>query len=214
MRKRIAEGSAIQRTIKLKEIMIPTKQIRALFTDKTIRVYQAYCDEIADPALQSQTFVSPFGRSRMTWIKPSFLWMMYRAGCGFKDPNQRRILSIDITHEGFAWALNHSCGSKPPSHLNKQEWKNLKENTPVRIQWDPERDSKHNALDYRSIQIGLSGEAVERYVDDWIQGISEVTDLAHEIFDLVGKDKLAEAAKLCPSERVYDLYSDVDQLGG
>lgn len=34
---------------------------------------------------------------RMTWIKPSFLWMMYRAGWGFKDKGQRRVLAIDIS---------------------------------------------------------------------------------------------------------------------
>ena len=60
------------------------------------------------------TFVSPpFKMSRMTWIKPSFLWMMYRAGWGYKDAGQRRILAIDITREGFQWALEHSCPSHP-----------------------------------------------------------------------------------------------------
>ncbi|WP_422570328.1 DUF4291 family protein, partial [Erwinia billingiae] len=29
----------------------------------------------------------------MTWIKPSFLWMMYRSGWGMKDPGQKRILA-------------------------------------------------------------------------------------------------------------------------
>ncbi|MDI8083747.1 DUF4291 domain-containing protein [Salmonella enterica subsp. enterica serovar Kentucky] len=26
----------------------------------------------------------------MTWIKPSFLWMMYRSHWGTKDPGQKR----------------------------------------------------------------------------------------------------------------------------
>ncbi|MFM7200125.1 MAG: DUF4291 family protein, partial [Myxococcota bacterium] len=65
---------------------IPTRQIRAVYDDKTIRVYQAYSDAIADSALKHQTFVAPpFKMERMTWIKPSFLWMMYRAGWGYKD---------------------------------------------------------------------------------------------------------------------------------
>jgi hypothetical protein len=59
---------------------IPTRQIRAQYDDSVIRVYQAYSDAIADVALERQTFVSPpFKMERMTWIKPSFLWMMYRA---------------------------------------------------------------------------------------------------------------------------------------
>lgn len=62
-------------------MIIPTQQIRAVYNDQTIRVYQAYSDAIANTALLNQTFVSPpFKMERMTWIKPSFLWMMYRAG--------------------------------------------------------------------------------------------------------------------------------------
>jgi hypothetical protein len=73
------------------------RQIRAVYDEHTIRVYQAYSDEIADAALAGGTFVSPpFKIGRMTWIKPSFLWMMYRAGWGYKDAGQRRILAIRI----------------------------------------------------------------------------------------------------------------------
>ena len=93
---------------------IPQRQIRAVFDADTIRVYQAYSDEIADAALARGTFVSPlFKMERMTWIKPSFLWMMYRAGWGHKDPGQGRILAIDISREGFEWALAHSSSSRP-----------------------------------------------------------------------------------------------------
>jgi hypothetical protein len=38
----------------------------------------------------------------MTWIKPSFLWMMYRCGWATK-PGQERVLAIQITREGFEW---------------------------------------------------------------------------------------------------------------
>ena len=59
---------------------IPTRQVRAVFDDRSIVVYQAYGREIAEAALAHGRFVSPFKRDRMTWIKPSFLWMMYRSG--------------------------------------------------------------------------------------------------------------------------------------
>jgi hypothetical protein len=58
----------------------PERQVRAQFTDRTLTVYQAYPSEIADAAVRAGTFVPPFKRERMTWIKPSFLWMMYRSG--------------------------------------------------------------------------------------------------------------------------------------
>jgi len=45
----------------------------------------------------------------MTWIKPSFLWMMYRCGWGLKDENQKRVLAIDIDRAGFERALSMAC---------------------------------------------------------------------------------------------------------
>src|ERR1700709_2436799 len=139
----------------------PQRQIRAVFDAHTIRVYQAYSNEIADAALAHGTFVSPpFSMTRMTWIKPSFLWMMYRAGWGFKDAGQNRILALDISREGFAWALAHSCASHPEPGMSDAEWTALKEASPVRVQWDPDRDLHHQSLPHRAIQIGLSKEAV------------------------------------------------------
>ncbi|MFN7610323.1 MAG: DUF4291 family protein, partial [bacterium] len=103
--------------------VIPERQIRALYDTTTIRVYQAYSDAIADSALAHGTFVSPpFKMDRMTWIKPSFLWMMYRAGWGLQDAGQKRILAIDITREGFEWALAHSCLSHADESMSKEEW--------------------------------------------------------------------------------------------
>lgn len=70
-------------------------EIRALYTKDTIRVYQAYNEEIANEAVKINTFGTGFKLDRMTWIKPSFLWMMYRCGWGTKE-GQERILAIDM----------------------------------------------------------------------------------------------------------------------
>jgi len=188
----------------MKTDLIPNQQIRAMYDADTIRVYQAFSDTIAKSALAHGTFVSPpFKMERMTWIKPSFLWMMYRAGWGFKDAGQQRILAIDITREGFEWALAHSCPSHPAPGMPEQEWAALKETSPVRIQWDPERDLHHNPLPYRAIQIGLSKEAVSLYVSQWIRRITDVTPLAHAIHALVSRGELEQAQSLLPAERAY-----------
>lgn len=182
----------------------PYRQIRALFDDNTIRVYQAYSNQIADSALAQGTFVSPpFKMARMTWIKPSFLWMMYRAGWGYKDAGQARILAMDITREGFEWALEHSCGSHAEPSMSKEQWAQVKRDSPVRIQWDPERNLLLHPLEYRSIQIGLGEEAVDRYVNQWICRITDVTPLAYEIRALVVKGEMEKAEALLPLERVY-----------
>jgi hypothetical protein len=183
---------------------IPLRQIRAVYDDKAVRVYQAYSDAIADSALAHGTFVSPpFKMERMTWIKPSFLWMMYRAGWGFKESGQSRILAIDITREGFEWALAHSCLSHAEPSMSKEEWERLKNSAPVRIQWDPERDLLLRPLPYRAIQIGLSKEAIKLYMNQWIRQITDVTPLAHEIHALVEGKRFEEAKARLPTETVF-----------
>src|SRR5581483_4502264 len=165
---------------------IPLRQIRAVYDDRTIRVYQAYSAAIADTALSKGTFVSPpFKMERMTWIKPSFLWMMYRSGWAQKDAGQARILAIDISRDGFEWALANSCPSHPAASMSQEDWQRVKENAPVRIQWDPERDLLLQPQTHRAIQIGLSKRAINLYVREWIQRITDVTSLAHDIHALV-----------------------------
>lgn len=140
---------------------VPFRQVRPQFDESTVRVYQAYSPEIADGAVGAQTFRPPFRRNRMTWIKPSFTWMMYRSGWATK-PGQERVLAIDILRDGFDWALAHSSVSHfdRSMHSDIDDWKSVLERSPVRIQWDPERSIALEALPWRAIQIGLGGDAV------------------------------------------------------
>lgn len=181
------------------------KVIRAYQTDSTIRVYQAFSVELASQAVKHHSFKDNphFKMTRMTWIKPSFLWMMYRAGWGNKDNKQQRILAIDISKEGFDWALAHSCSSHKPITISTDEWNIVKSKTPVRVQWDPERNLLLEPLKYRTIQIGLSGIAVEHYINKWITGIIDITEEAKEISNLVVQHKFKEASLLLPNESIY-----------
>ena len=179
------------------------RQIRAAFDNDTITVYQAYRKEIALLAVENQKFVPPFKVDRMTWIKPSFLWMMYRCGWGQKE-GQEHILAIKIKREGFQWALDNSCLSHfdPEIHNSREEWKEKLQKSPVRIQWDPERDIHLEKLNFRSIQIGLSGEAVPKYVNEWIVSITDITPLCKKIHSLISEDA-QEAIKQLPEERLF-----------
>lgn len=185
------------------------RAIRAAYTPKTITVYQAYPPQIAEPAIKAQTFKPPFSRTRMTWIKPSFLWMAYRSGWAAKQ-NQERVLAIEITREGFEWALENSClshwdakGKDTP--LDKEQWQRKLHASPVRVQWDPERDFHFKPLHYRSIQIGLGPEAVKLYADEWIVSIVDATELMHDIDGHVQKGNIEAAEGLLPVEEVYPL---------
>ncbi|HEX6467593.1 MAG TPA: DUF4291 domain-containing protein [Streptosporangiaceae bacterium] len=186
--------------------MSAERLVRALYTDRTIAVYQAYPPRIADAAVAAGTFVAPFKRERMTWIKPSFLWMMYRSGWGTK-PGQERVLRIEITRAGFEWALAHACLSHrdPAVHGRPEDWEAAKLASPVRVQWDPDRSLTLDPLPRRAIQVGLSGEAVGRYVEEWIVAITDVTKDAAGIHQMVLAGDLAAAAAALPDERVYPL---------
>lgn len=75
--------------------------------------------------------------------------------------------------------------------------------SPVRVQWDPERSLHLQALPHRSLQLGLAGEAVDRYVDEWTVTIVDITPTVRRIRDLLtAGDHLAAAAHL-PTEHAY-----------
>lgn len=187
-------------------VSVVTREIRALYSAETITVCQAYSPEIAYPAAAAGRFSDGYDRGRMTWIKPSFLWMMYRSSWG-SAVGQERVLAIRIRREGFEWALAHSVlsGYDGRVHTSRDEWKREMRRSSVRIQWDPERDLRMQPMPDRSLQIGLRGEAVHRYVDEWVVGIDDVTELSHAVRALTGDGLTAEAARLLPVERRYPL---------
>ncbi|MEV6778642.1 DUF4291 domain-containing protein [Streptomyces syringium] len=182
----------------------PSHRIRALHTDSTVTVYQAYSPVIGVPAARDGRFPAAWKRDRMTWIKPSFLWMMYRCGWGAKE-GQETVLAVEITREGFEWALRHAALShyERGVHPDRDSWRRELRRAPTRVQWDPERDLRLAALPYRSLQLGLSGEAARRYADEWTVAITDVTPLAHEVRALVRGGDLEKASRLLPEERVY-----------
>ncbi|NUT11231.1 MAG: DUF4291 domain-containing protein [Nonomuraea sp.] len=187
---------------------VPYRQIRAVHTEESITVYQAYDAAIAAPAVAAQRFVPPFKRERMTWIKPSFLWMMYRCGYATK-PGQERVLAVEITREGFDWALRHACLSHDDGVPG---WAERLRTSPVRVQWDPERDPHHNPLPHRSIQIGLSREAVRHYADTWILSITDLTGRVHELRAALRAGK--DITPSLPLERPYPVPAGAAPLIG
>ena len=180
---------------------LPPRQVRADFDDETIVVYQAYPPAIAVPAVAEQCFVAPFSRERMTWIKPSFLWMMYRCGWATK-PGQERVLAVRLTRIGFEEALTAACLSHvdPEVYPSHEAWQQRLATSPVRVQWDPERDAASNPLPWRSLQVGLGRGVVPAYVDQWVVGLEDVTARVHRLRGL----PVSERTDL-PVERPYPL---------
>lgn len=157
----------------------------------------------------------PFRMERMTWIKPSFLWMMYRSGWATK-PRQKRILAIDITRSGFEWALAHGCLAQfdPAVYASYEDWLYSKEKSPVRVQFDPDRSPTMRPLETRAIQVGLGGESVERYVGEWITQMTDITDFVHEIHALVRTDQPEAYDSLLPQETLYPVSPEIGKRLG
>ncbi|MFB6819929.1 DUF4291 domain-containing protein [Streptomyces sp. NPDC056347] len=183
---------------------VPQYEIRARHTDTTVTVYQAYRPGLGLPAARDGRFPAEWKRDRMTWIKPSFLWMMYRCGWGTKE-GQETVLAVEIAREGFDWALANAELSHYVRgvHPDRATWQRSLRGAPARVQWDPERDLRLNRLPHRSLQLGLSGEASRRYADEWTVSIRDVTPLARRIHGLVRAGRLDEAGALLPGESPY-----------
>ncbi len=98
--------------------MAAQREIRAGFDRETLVVYQAYAPAIAGPALAAQRFVPPFSFNRMTWIKPSFLWLMELAIQRADYRTSKRELRVDATSSNasatltvFATSSNQQIGT-------------------------------------------------------------------------------------------------------
>ncbi len=166
-------------------------EIRADFDRDTIVVYQAYNRQIAEPALAQQKFVAPFSFNRMTWIKPSFLWLMERSGWGQKA-GQECTLAVRITRQGWESALSQAV-------LTEHEV----DGAGVLVQWDPERSLRGEKLGHRAIQVGISRSVIRQYVDEWIVSIADLDPLVRKLRDLRKTGEHDAAKRLLPPERVY-----------
>lgn len=186
----------------------PVRRVLAHFDESTITVYQAFRDEIADGALRDGTFSDGFSFTRMTWIKPSFGWMLYRCGYGRKE-GQERVLRIRITREGFEQILRNATLSHYDADVFETEdgWKKRLREVTNRVQWDPDRNLRLGRLEHRAIQIGIRGPDVRSYVNDWIRGIEDVTALAYEIESVAkaGRDEFPPV----PEEREYPVPASI-----
>jgi len=164
----------------------PFREIRAIHDADRVRVYQAYNDAIADAAVAANSFHGPlkaglWSSTRMTWIKPSAVWMAYRCGwTRLKDRKQARVLALDVSRSGLEKLL---MGARL-SHGDDASQTRGDGNCTV--QWDPERAMNPSAPEkevftckmdaMRSIQIGLRGAAVETLLDPaFLLQITDVT---------------------------------------
>lgn len=177
------------------------KHILAQHDADTVVVYQAYRSSIgAAAAADGRLGGGGFSMSRMSWIKPNFLWMMFRSGWGTK-PEQEVTLAVRLTRAGFeeilAGAVASSFGAS--GFATEPEWQTALQRSSVRLQWDPDHGPGGDPVTRRAIQLGLRGESLRRFVEEWTVDIEDVSALVAEQREL--RDDRARLTT--PRETVY-----------
>lgn len=165
--------------------------IMAQYDDEKIIVYQSYKKRIGDFAVKNQYFGGDFSLERMTWIKPNFLWMMYRNGWGTKE-GQECVLAIHLKKEAFRKYLENCVYSSYNERLgiSREEWQDQVKESSVRLQWDPDHDPFGNKLERRAIQIGLRGDFIKSFAKDDLILIEDISDFVKEQYQFVLNDDL------------------------
>lgn len=178
------------------------RHILAQYDDNSIVVYQAYRPEIGRFAARHGYFGGEFSLSRMSWIKPNFLWMQYRSGWGSK-PGQEVTLAIRLQRTAFDSMLAMAVHSTYKEKIYDSEgaWKQRVAQSDVRLQWDPDHDPAGAKLERRAIQLGMRGETLARYSREWILEIEDISEFVHEQYKAV-RDGDYERL-ITPREMVY-----------
>jgi hypothetical protein len=132
-------------------------------------------------AVKNGYFGDEFSLNRMSWIKPNFLWMMYRCGWASKD-RQEVVLAVRLRRSAFDEILRLAIHSSfvPDVYENELAWKSAVASSDVRLQWDPDHDPSGASVDRRAIQLGLRGEVLNRYAREWLLGIEDVSEFVRE----------------------------------
>ncbi len=190
------------------------KHILAQYDAETIIVYQAYHPTIGRLAAANGRFGDNWSRERMSWIKPNFLWMMYRCGWGTKE-NQEVVLAIRLTRNGFDTILREAVHSSHVSEVygSREEWERAVRHSNVRLQWDPDHHPSGAKLERRAIQLGLRGKTLERFADEWIVGIEDISEFVAEQREIMQRQGVGKLD--IPREEVYPVEDErvVAKLG-
>ena len=176
------------------------------FDAESVVVYQAYRREIGAFAAERGWFGGGFSFDRMSWIKPNFLWMMYRCGWASK-PDQEVVLAVTLARTMFDSILAAAVPSiyHPTQYSDVATWRRAVEGSDVRLHWDPDHGPHGAPVERRAIQLGLRGPVLGAYARPL--HIEDISGFAREQHARLSRDGIA--ALETPSEDVYPCPSAV-----
>jgi hypothetical protein len=140
----------------------------------------------------------------MSWIKPNFLWMMYRCGWAGKE-NQERVLALWIKKQVLEDILSQAVltSFSPAFYPDREGWQKELEQKKVRLQWDPDHDPYGAKVNRRAIQLGLCNHVLERFGKEQLLEVEDITGFVLE------QKKHVDARNLdllqVPVERVWEV---------
>ncbi len=184
------------------------RHIIAQYDTESVIVYQAYRPAIGHFAAANGFFGGEFSLNRMSWIKPNFLWMMYRSGWGQK-PGQEVILAVKLQRQAFNQILAQAVPSQLTREIypNKGEWQKALRNSLVRLQWDPAHHPNGEKLPRRAIQLGLRGELLRQYAQQWIIDIEDISEFVQQQYKYVKEQDWDNL--LIPQETIYRVKDEI-----
>ena len=178
------------------------RHILAHYNAETIVVYQAYRPSIGEYVIKHGVFGGEFSYSRMSWIKPNFLWMMYRSGWGTKE-GQEITLGLRLRRRYFDSLLSRAIASSwhHSDQVAREAWQAAIATSEVRLQWDPDHAPDGRRVDRRAIQLGLRRAALVAFGKRELLEVVDMTD-----FVAAQRANLADAGLhhlRMPVERIY-----------
>jgi hypothetical protein len=178
------------------------RHILAHFDDHSIVVYQAYRPSIGRFTIEHGYFGGGFSLARMSWIKPNFLWMMYRSGWGTKE-GQEITLGLRLRREFFESILALAVQSSYDEghYSSREQWQEALAASEVRLQWDPDHHPSGAKLERRAIQLGLRGEILETFSRRELLEVVDMTEFVAEQRLRAAASRLADLRT--PMESVY-----------
>ena len=178
------------------------RHILAQYDADSVVVYQAYKPSIGSFAAENGFFGGSFSLERMSWIKPNFLWMMYRCGWASKF-NQETVLAVRISRAGFDTILSQAVHSSfdAERYGTEEKWGEALGRHPVRLQWDPDHTPHGHKEERRAIQLGLKGAVLAKYAREWVVSIEDISEFCREQSAHVQARRMS--ALLTPREDVY-----------
>jgi hypothetical protein len=110
---------------------------------------------------------------------------------------------VRLRREGFEDILRQAVPStfSPSGGNDHAAWRKQVEESAVRLQWDPYHDPHGDNVARRAIQLGLRGEALKAYCEEWTISIEDVTSFVHEQRDALSLRGLD--ALITPKEEPY-----------